>query len=287
MTKPVLIIHGGAGFGQLAAQKHSLYEDSLLSIVESAHAILKKGAPALDAVSTAIRLLEDDPLYNAGKGSKIQSDGHIRMSASIMDGTRRRFGACINVERLKNPIDLARRLMSQKDRTLAGEGAMRRARQWSLKNASPFTPAQIKEFKRKKAGRTGTVGALALDRRGHLAAGTSTGGRGFEFPHRVSDSPTVAGNFANRFCAVSATGVGEEIVELGAAASVCALVEAGWSLERAVKHVLKEARKDHGGFGLIALDRAGHIQARTNTRYLLWAATDGRKIYVMQRERKA
>lgn len=234
----------------------------------------------MDVVTFAARLLEDDPLYNAGKGSQIQSDGHIRMSAALMDGYSRRFGGCVNVEGLKNPILLARALMRKKDRVLAGQGAKRFARELGLEFASPFTAHARKRFLARKAGKSGTIGAVALDSKGRLAAATSTGGRGFEYPFRVSDSPTVAGNFANRFAAVSATGTGEEIVENAAAASVCRLVEAGWSLQRAVEHVLRQARAQGGEFGLIAVDRKGRIVARTNTPLLIWGAVEKRALSV-------
>lgn len=281
---PVLIIHGGAGSRKLDPLRKEQIHLSLLSILEAVSPRLFKGGDALEAVTEAVRLLEDDPLYNAGLGSKIQSDGHIRMSASIMDGATRRFGGCVNVESVKNPILLARALMREKDRVLSGEGAARFAKKHKLKFASPFTERQRAEYRRRKAGKSGTVGAVALDCHGHLAAATSTGGRGFEHPFRVSDSPTVAGNFATSRAAVSATGVGEQIVEQGVAASLCALVEAGWPLKKAVRFVLASGRKTGGDFGLIAIDRRGQITAATNTPLLIWAAVTPKETCVLGRK---
>lgn len=271
-TEPVLVIHGGAGGKVLTRQRAAEISRSLGQILKQCQILLNQGASALEVVTRATILLEDDDHYNAGLGSKIQSDGKIRMSAAIMDGSRRRFGGCVNVEGVKNPVLLARGLMREKDRVLATKGAVRFAKEMGLRFSSPFTPRALSAYRAKIEGKTGTVGAVALDVDGRLAAATSTGGRGFEYPFRVSDSPTVAGNFANDLAAVSATGTGEEIVEHAVAARVCALVEAGWSLNRAVTHVLRKARPTGGHFGLIAIDRRGKFAAKSNTPALIWGA---------------
>jgi len=284
-TEPVLVIHGGAGSKALTRQRALAISRSLDRILHECQGMLIRGASAVEVVTRATILLEDDDHYNAGLGSKIQSDGHIRMSAAIMDGQAPRFAGCVNVEGIKNPILLARGLMRQKDRVLATKGASRFAKEMGLRFSSPFTPKALKDYRAKMEGKTGTVGAVALDMDGRLAAATSTGGRGFEYPFRVSDSPTVAGNFASGHAAVSATGTGEEIVEHAVAARVCALVEAGWSLNRAVTHVLRKARPSGGHFGLIALDRKGRLMAKSNTPVLIWGSANrkqrsafGRKI---------
>jgi L-asparaginase len=223
------------------------------------------------AVVRAVELLEDDPLYNAGLGSKIQGDGRIRMSASLMDGRRLRFSGCANVEGVKNPVRLAKLLQTCDDRVLSEAGARQFAREAGLPFASPFTPRARADFERRRQGKSGTVGAVALDRKHRLAAATSTGGRGFEYPHRVSDTPTVAANFANRFGAVSATGVGEEIVEHAVAARICAFLESGLSLKAATRRVLTQARRDRAQFGWIAVDHRGEVQAVSTTKTLIWA----------------
>lgn len=281
---PVLVIHGGAGSGRLTARDRHIYSLSMSKILDQVFPLLERGGSSLEAVTRAVALLENDALYNAGYGSKIQSDGHIRMSAAVIDSKSRRFGGCVNVEGVKNPILLARALMREQDRVLGDRGAKTFAKRLGLKFSSPFTAHQIKNYRKKKSGRSGTVGAVALDLDGVLSAATSTGGRGYEYPHRISDSPTVAGNFANRFAAVSATGTGEEIVENATAATICAFVEAGWSLTKAVNHVLKAARAHGGQFGVIAVDRKGRIVAKTNTSLLLWAVADGTKRTAMGRK---
>ncbi|MBX3023022.1 MAG: isoaspartyl peptidase/L-asparaginase [Bdellovibrionales bacterium] len=272
MAHPVLLIHGGAGQGSLSEQKRQRIELSLNTILENVYPLLRDGMSALEACTMAAALLEDDPLYNAGKGSKIQSDGKIRMSASLMDGHHRRFAGCVNVEGLKNPIHLARALLSEEDRVLAGQGARRKARELGLKFASPYTERARHAFERQQEGKSGTIGAVALDTKGHLAAATSTGGRGFEFPDRVSDSPTVAGNFANGFAAASATGTGEQIVEFSVAASLCTLVEAGQTLSTAGTHLLQQAKNAQAEFGFISVDAHGRLYAGTTTEILLWGS---------------
>jgi L-asparaginase len=271
MRVPLLLVHGGASAKAMNEERHRAYVESLKRILEQTYPLLARGGSAVTAVVRAVELLENDPLYNAGFGSKIQSDGKIRMSASLMDGRRLRFSGCVNVEGVKNPIRLAKRLQARADRVLAEAGARSFAREAGLPFASAFTPRARADFERRRDGKSGTVGAVALDRKHHLAAATSTGGRGFEFPHRVSDTPTVAANFANHLGAVSATGVGEEIVEHAVAARICVLLESGLSLKEATQRVLTQARRNRAQFGWIALDRHGQVQAVTTTRTLIWA----------------
>lgn len=271
-THPVLVLHGGAGWRPLRGQKLEQVTKSLNLILDSVYPKLAKGMSALEAAALAASLLENDPLYNAGKGSKIQRDGKIRMSASIMDGQRRRFGGCVNVEGVKNPIMLAKSLLKRKDRTLCTVGAREFAKEKLLAFASPYTEKEKNLWKKQVEGKSGTIGAVALDRKGRLAAATSTGGRGFEYPYRVSDSATCAGNYASPLCAVSCTGVGEEIVEFAGAATVCAYVEAGIELDVAAEKLLGKARKAKAKFGLIAVDRNGRIVTDTTTQSLVWAA---------------
>jgi L-asparaginase len=270
MRVPLLLVHGGAGAKAINEERHRAYVESLKRILEQTYPLLARGGSAVAAVVRAVELLENDPLYNAGLGSKIQSDGKIRMSASLMDGRRLRFSGCVNVEGVKNPIRLAKLLQTRSDRVLAEAGARQFAREAGLPFASPFTPRTRADFKRRRQGKSGTVGAVALDRKHHLAAATSTGGRGFEYPHRVSDTATVAATFANRLGAVSATGVGEEIVEHAVAARICAFLESGLLLKAATQRLLNQVRLTQGQFGWIALDRHGQVQAVTTTKTLIW-----------------
>lgn len=277
---PVLVIHGGAGSRILNIDQYRSYEASLRRILVDVYPKLLRGGSALTAAIRSVELLENDPLYNAGKGSKIQSDGRIRMSASVMDGSKQRFAGCVNVEGVKNPVRLAEALLRHEDRVLSGEGARRFAKKIGLPFSSPLTAHATAAFRARKSGKSGTVGAVALDSKGRLAAATSTGGRGFEAPHRVSDSPTVAGNFATEACAVSATGVGERIVEFSLASRICTMVDCGMSVKTAVGNVLREARACDAGFGLIALDRRGVVRAETATPLLIWASRSGSRTRV-------
>ena len=279
--KPVLLIHGGAGSVTPDGERAELFRVSLQRIVRSVYPKLLRGSSAVSAVVAAVSMLEDDPLYNAGRGSKIQSDGVIRMSASVMDGEARRFAGCVNVFKVRNPIQLARLLLKEDDRVLEGNHAERYAKGAGLQFRSPYTKERREAFDRAKRGFSGTVGAVVLDSKGRLAAATSTGGKGMEFPGRVSDTPTVAANFANRHCAVSATGTGEEIVEFGTAASLCGLVEHGLDFERSAAGIIRSAKRDSRRFGFIAVDRRGRIFAQTATKHLIWASAgpDGEIIH--------
>jgi len=271
-NQPVLVLHGGAGLKKMSNSRYAETCEALQSILETVYPKLKNGGTALEAVALAASYLEDNPLFNAGRGGKIQSDGKIRLSASIMDGARRRFAGCVNVEGVRHPIFLAKALLSRNDRVLSGAGAKAYARELGLEFRSAVTEEQRREFEQRKKGKTGTIGVVALDQRGRLAAATSTGGKGFEYPCRVSDSPTSAGNFATKICAVSATGLGEEIVEFAAASTLCAYVEAGMDLATASKRLWKQVRERRSRFGWIALDRHGEFVAHTTTAQMAWAA---------------
>ena len=273
--KPALVIHGGAGAIFLNRAHQDIFANSQREIVQEAFKRLRRGQSAVHVCAWAVETMENEPIYNAGKGSKIQSDGKIRLSASLMDGKKRRFGGCINVRAVKNPIRLAQLLMNTGDRVLAEHGAEIFAKQHGLAKGNPYTAESRAIFLRGRPGRSGTVGAVALDKKGSLAAATSTGGRGWEYPHRVSDCPTVAGNFANQDCAVSATGVGEQIVEFALAARICALVEGGLPLRSVAQKLLREAKSEDCEFGFIALTKAGDVFAGKTTKNLVWAAARG------------
>jgi len=280
MAKPVLIIHGGARGAFPSKAMTPVFRDALKAIATEAYKILEAGGSALDAATKAAALLEDHPIFNAGRGSKIQSDGKIRMSAALMDGSSLSFSGVVNVEGLKNPIELARRLNSQSSRTLASRGARAKAKEWKLPFRSPFTKGRIEEFEASKAGKTGTIGAVALDKKGRIAAATSTGGRGMEWPDRVSDTPTVAGNYANKYVGVSATGTGEEIVDFALCAKVATRVEDGSSVKAAMKKSFAEAKRRNYHFGAIALDKSGDYVALTTTPFMLWAVATANDVKV-------
>ncbi len=279
-VQPKLIIHGGAGSslqgkGGVEAVRRALYK-----IVEEVYSLLVTGANASEAVVRGCQMLEDEPRFNAGTGSVLQSDGQIRMSASLMDGTLSRFSGVINVSRIKNPIELAKFLQTSPDRVLSDYGAAELARELQVPTYNALTELRLQEwlqdrqdnFKRTmanviaepelvetgNAGR-GTIGVVALDGNGKLASGTSTGGKGFERIGRVSDSATPAGNYANKYAAVSCTGIGEDILDECLAAKIVVRVTDGLSLQETMQRSFKEAHDHQRDFGAIALDAKGNI----------------------------
>lgn len=285
MTEPRVILHAGAGAGPDASNPSSLQEDTnrvlevrtyLHEYVAQVHLAMLQGMPARQAAELGCRLLEDNPLFNAGTGSVLQADGQVRMSASMMQGEHQSFSGVLNVERVQNPIRLANFLQDQKDRILAAQGAQELARELGLPVYSPATPRRVEQWakafqKTHEVDRSGTVGVVVMDARGHICAVTSTGGRGQERLGRVSDSGTPAGNFANKFCGISCTGIGEDILDEGLAVRIAVRVEDGTALDLAVKRAFDEATKRSRQFGAIAIDAEGNI-AWGKTTPRLWAA---------------
>jgi L-asparaginase len=217
-------------------------------------------------------------LFNAGIGSQIQSDGKIRMSASLMDGTTEKFSGVINIEEVKNPIQVALELMKVDDRVLGGSGATNFARQHGFEKFSTEIPQRREEYEAKLAATgMGTVGCVALDANGKLAAATSTGGKGFEIPGRISDSATVAGNYVNAFCGVSLTGVGEDIVSNATAAKIVTRVTDGFTLERAFEKTFAELKPYDGFAGAIAIDKDGNLFHQDSHPSMVFASFDGIK----------
>ena len=274
MDCTALIIHGGAGAREGAHASDERYRESLRRILSLSWDVLESSG-AREAVLYAVRLLEDDPLFNAGLGSRLQSDGVVRMSAAIMDGTAGRFSGVVNVEAVRHPIDVAAALGGERFTVLAGEHATRYSRALGMPEFDPVTPHRLAEYERRLSGDTGTVGAVAVDRDGRIWAATSTGGVGFETPGRVSDTPTVAGTYADATCGVSCTGIGEHIVDHAAAARVTVRVADGLDLESAVRKTLHEASARQLHYGLIAADAQGRTCAGSSESVTtLWAARD-------------
>ncbi|MEJ7642962.1 MAG: isoaspartyl peptidase/L-asparaginase [Chryseolinea sp.] len=276
MTEPRIIIHGG--FFSEADTSDSIKQakqNALDHIARFSYGFLASHS-ALHTVVNAVTLLEDCDLFNAGIGSQIQRDGKIRMSAALMDGSSLKFSGVINIENVKNPIKVAETLLQEVDRVLAGEGALTFAREKGFEHFNTETDHRRKEYESKRAtAGLGTVGCVALDRDGKLAVATSTGGKGFELPGRVSDSATVAGNFANEFCAVSCTGVGEDIVSGAVAAKIVTRVTDGLSVKEACERTFSELLPFDGFAGAIAIDKHGnmfHIDSHPN---IVFASFDG------------
>jgi len=268
-----LIIHGGAGGIRPRAERDQVAE-SLLAIARDTWARLEAGASATDAAVHATVQLEDDPLFNAGRGSKLQQDGAARLSAALMDGYAERFSGVVNVEGVVNPILLAASLQHERDRVLSGAGARERAIELGLDMGDVRTERSVQRWRERVEGSTGTVGAVVVDLEHRVAAATSTGGRGFERVGRVSDSATVAGNFASPMAGVSCTGIGEDIIDGALAARLVARVEAGCSLAEAGAEIVHRMQQHQWSAGLIALDRNGEWIAPTTTDIMYWVAMD-------------
>ncbi|TWI88856.1 beta-aspartyl-peptidase (threonine type) [Chitinophaga japonensis] len=293
----VMAIHGGAGTilkSNMTAGKEQAYRAVLEQALQTGYAILKKGGSSLDAVEATVRVMENSPLFNAGKGAVFTNEGRNEMDASIMSGSNLAAGAVAGVTVIKNPISAARAVMEKSQHVMmAGAGAEKFAKEAGLEIVDPSyfrTEDRWKALQRVKAAdpdkarldhdstlpktsgipggahrddKFGTVGAVALDQQGNLAAATSTGGMTNKKFGRIGDSPIIgAGTYANNAtCAVSCTGWGEYFIRLCVAKSVSDLMEyRGWSLQQAAAELILEKVPALGGDGgLIAIDKDGNI----------------------------
>lgn len=278
-----IIIHGGF-FSESStnAETKLAKQNALERIAKESFAYLQNHS-AVETVVYAVSLLEDDALFNAGIGSQIQSDGKIRMSASLMDGVTQKMSGVINIEEVKNPIQVAQVLMSVDDRVLGGSGATQFARQHGFEAFSAEIPQRRAEYEAKlQSLGTGTVGCVALDAEGNLAAATSTGGKGFEIPGRISDSATVAGNYVNEYCGVSLTGVGEDIVSNATATKIVTRVTDGFSLDKAFEKTFNELKPYDGFAGAIAIDKDGNMFHQDSHPSMVFASFDGENFEVFK-----
>ena len=290
-----IAIHGGAGSApsNFSAEQNIARHDGLKKALLVGQKILDEGGTSLDAVETVIRILEDDPLFNAGRGAVLNAEGKAELDASIMDGSNRACGAVAGTTIAKNPISLARLVMTDTRHVLlaaAGADTFAKEKKVTIVPRDYFVTDEMKrgwEKRQEKKGasnggaeklsdRIGTVGCVALDSHGNLAAGTSTGGLMMKKFGRVGDSPIVgAGTYAdNATCAVSCTGVGEEFIRNAIAYDVSAQMKyAKVDLKSAVSKNLKQVLKPGYG-GIIALDRQGNIVMEYNTKGMACAAAD-------------
>lgn len=282
---PRLILHGGLESAAYFARNKADKQKTLRDIAATAYETLRRGS-AMDAVVEAVRRLEDCPLFNAGTGAVIQNDGVIRLSAAVMDGATRRFSGVMNIRDIQNPVLLARMLQDVPDRVLSGEEALAYARAQSIAFYNPETPQRRADFLARSTSMPqrsapdgekpfSTVGCVALDATGALAAATSTGGKGFEIPGRVSDSATVAGNYANAHAAISCTGIGEDIVSAACAAAIATRAEDGMTLKEACERSVQALHRIGGAAGCIALTPSGEWAATGTHPTLTWAMCDG------------
>ena len=296
---PVIAIHGGAGTlsrAHISAEQERAYHAALQQVLLAGQAVLAQGGTAMEAVCEAVRLLEDCPLFNAGHGAVFTAQATHELDAAVMDGDTLAAGAVAGVSRIRNPVQAARAVMQNGQHVLmVAEGAERMAQEAGLATVEPSyfsTPArhaQLLAAQARQAGvvldhdgaaalagraidegrKMGTVGAVALDAHGHLAAATSTGGMTNKLPGRLGDSPLIGcGTYADdRTAAVSCTGHGESFIRVAAAHDVCArMAYGGASLEAATHAVVHEALPAvQGTGGLIAVDRQGNVCLPFNT----------------------
>jgi L-asparaginase len=272
-----LIIHGGFFSESKTNQEvKRAKQEALREIVKLGYKYLETHN-AIETVVYTVSLLEDCDLFNAGTGSQIQSDGRIRMSASLMDGKTLNFSGVINIEGVRNPICVAEKLLRKPDKVLSGKGAQDFARQMGFPYYNPEIPQRRREYEKKLSDsiRQGTVGCVALDFYGDLAAATSTGGKGFEIPCRVSDSATAAGNYVNQYAGISCTGVGEDIVAGAVAPKIVTRVTDGMTLQQATAKTLNELKPFNGFAGVIGITAKGEMYYADTHPYMVWASHDG------------
>ena len=293
--KYVLVIHGGAGTitrENMTTEKEKAYRAKLAEALKAGYTEIKKGSSSVDAVAAAIVIMEDSPLFNAGKGAVFTSDGKNELDASIMDGKDLSAGSIAGVHTIKNPIKVAIAVMQKSEHVmLAGSGAEIFAKENGLEIVDPkyfWTKDRwdgLQKLKKKVAEKTpktsqnsvqdsylidqkfGTVGAVALDKNGHIAAGTSTGGMSNKKFGRIGDSPIIgAGTYANAQVGISGTGWGEFFIRATAARTVAAKMEyQNKDLKTAAQETIDQIEKMGGDGGLIALDKDGNIAMPFNT----------------------
>jgi L-asparaginase / beta-aspartyl-peptidase len=276
----------------ITPRNQSRYRFGLERALESGYVILEDGGASLDAVTAAVVALEDDPLFNAGRGAVYNAAGRHELDASIMEGATLRAGAVAAVSRIRNPVLAARAVMEKSPHVLlAGKGAEDFAKRCglALARASYFHSAdRLAALKKGLKRHHGTVGAVALDRNGNLAAATSTGGYTGKLAGRVGDSPVIgAGTYAdNASCAVSGTGWGEAYIRVALAHEVCARLKyRDETLARAARAALKQVARIGGDGGLVAVDRQGSIVMPFNSEGMFRACirADGRRLVAIYR----
>ncbi|MBU2527017.1 MAG: isoaspartyl peptidase/L-asparaginase [Bacteroidetes bacterium] len=292
-----IVIHGGAGTilkKNMTPEMEAAYQAKLQEAVEAGYAVLQQGGSSVEAVEKTIRILEDSPLFNAGKGAVFTHEGKNEMDAAIMEGKNLNAGAISGVTTVKNPISLAIQVMNNSPHVmLSGKGAEEFAREKNIELVDPdyfYTESRMKALERAKERekdegfwqntdyKFGTVGCVAVDKNGDIAAGTSTGGMTNKRWNRIGDAPIIgAGTYANNLsCGVSGTGWGEYFIRATVAHDIAALMEyKGLSVQEASHEVIYNKMAKLGGDGgVIALDRQGNIAMEFNTAGMYRASID-------------
>jgi beta-aspartyl-peptidase (threonine type) len=296
--KPVIVVHGGAGNWHPERVNPGL--EGVKKAAKTGFDVMAGGGSALDAVVEAVAVLEDDGVFNAGFGSALTIDKTVEMEASVMDGKSLRAGAAGLLKDIRNPVKLARIVMEHTDHVfVVGEGAEKLAKLFNVERRNPVTELRLKYYEQQKQALLDgkfelpklaslvkahpelfdleTVGAVALDKEGNVAAATSTGGFPLKLPGRIGDSPLIGcGTYAdNRSGACSATGVGEIAIRLVLAKTVCNYMESGKTAQEAVEAAIRLVNERMAGtynsMGLIAVNTKGQIGAAHNSKHLCWA----------------
>ncbi len=285
----MIIVHGGAG--EWNEEKLEFAKNSLIKAVEIGIEILKKYDDPISACEEAIKVLEDDPIFNAGTGSVLNIFGEVEMDASIMRGDNLKAGAVAGIKNIKNPISLARKIMEETEHVLIiSEGAQKLAKTFGFEEYNPITNESVEKYKKAKENFDkivnlkhikefiekypnyfiGTVGAVAVNSKGIIVSGSSTGGTILKLKGRVGDTPLIgAGIYANDSCGASATGIGEGIIRVNLSSFVCYLVKFGISVENATKSAIDYlSQKVNLPAGIIALDKYGNVGFYHNTKYM-------------------
>ena len=277
-----ILVHGGAGEIEATSVPERL--SGCRAAAEAGYAVLNSGGRALDAVQAAVVALENNPLFNAGTGSTLNREGQVETDAAIMDGAALRAGAVAAVSGIRNPVKLARRVMEASPHVLlAGAGAYQFAKQHGIETCDPaalVVPEQRAHWEKEH----GTVGAVALDVQGHLAAATSTGGVFDKLPGRVGDTPLIGcGTYADTFAAVSCTGLGEHIIRTTLARHAAWWVEQGLDASQAAEKAIQRlARQTRGQAGLIVMDASGRAGLARNTVHMPVCVIDAAGAVLMQ-----
>jgi L-asparaginase len=266
---PLLLIHGGAGPLEADPETRRRRREFIRALAESAWPAIAAGQSAVAAAADVVERLETSPLFNAGYGGVLQSDGLARLSASLMDGERLKFSGVLLASHIDHPIRLAPALQDRAESVLGPLGAQLLARELGIPPGNPATPERARQWAKQldlrdsPADGHGTVGAVVLDAQGRMAAATSTGGGRCNYPERVSDSATVAGNYASAHAAVSCAGIGEQIVDDGLAVRIECRVRDGLSVARASELAYREAVSRQREYGWIAVGHGAWAMCRT------------------------
>ena len=296
--RPVIVVHGGAGTWQLERSKPGM--EGVKRAAKTGFGVLKDGGNAVDSVMEAVAVMEDDGAFNAGYGSSLNMEKKVEMEASIMDGKALQAGAVGLLRDIRNPVRLAKIVMDRTDHVfVVGEGAEKLAELEHLERRSPITELRLKYYESQKKAmlegkpelpklaelakshpeifKLGTVGAVALDKEGNVAAATSTGGFPLKLPGRIGDSPLIGcGTYADNLAgACSTTGVGEIAIRLVLAKTVCSAMENGRTAEQAAEDAIRLVNSrmsvGYNAMGLIAIDSYGRIGAAHNSQNMCWA----------------